>query len=127
MTRRLPEGPWDPTKIPRIQILMSQDVLLVGVGGVSFPLVETLIGPTRSVRKIQLDELHRSHNPKVGGSNPPPATIIRRFGPIREVRPFCCLGIYPPNRQTTSRGVPFRQRALEDAGTFSPSRTRRAA
>jgi len=32
MTRRLPEGRWDPTKIPRIQILMSQDIFLVGVG-----------------------------------------------------------------------------------------------
>jgi hypothetical protein len=40
MTRRVPEGPWDPTKIPRIQILMSQDVCLVGVGVVPFPQVE---------------------------------------------------------------------------------------
>ena len=40
MTRRVPEGPWDPSKIPRIQILMSQDVCLVGVGVVPFPQVE---------------------------------------------------------------------------------------
>jgi hypothetical protein len=60
MTRRLPEGPWDPTKIPRIQILMSQDVFLVGVGDVAFPQVESQIGRTRSVREIQLDEVHRS-------------------------------------------------------------------
>ena len=40
MTRRLPEGPWDPTKIPRIQILMSQGDFLVGVGGVAFTQVE---------------------------------------------------------------------------------------
>jgi hypothetical protein len=33
MTRRLPEGPWDLTKIPRIPFWMSQDVFLVGVGG----------------------------------------------------------------------------------------------
>ena len=32
------------------------------VGGVSFPQVEIQILLTRSVRKIQLDELHRSHN-----------------------------------------------------------------
>jgi hypothetical protein len=51
MTRRLPEGPWDPTKIPRIQILMSRVVFLVGADGVPFPQVETQIGRTRSVRK----------------------------------------------------------------------------
>ena len=50
MTRRLPEGPWDPTKIPRIQISMSQKVFLVAVGGVSFPQVEGQIGRTRPVR-----------------------------------------------------------------------------
>ena len=72
MTRRLPEGPWDPTKIPRIQILMSPDVFLVGANGDPSPQVETQIGQTPSVREVQLDEPHRSHNPKVGGSNPPP-------------------------------------------------------
>jgi len=40
VTRRLPEGPWDPTKIPRIQILMSLDAFLVGMGGVIFTQVE---------------------------------------------------------------------------------------
>jgi hypothetical protein len=74
MTRRLPEGPWDPTKIPRIQILMSQVVFLVGMGGLPSPQVEGQIEHTRAVREIQLDGPHRSHNPKVGGSNPPPAT-----------------------------------------------------
>ena len=37
MTRRLPEGPWDPTKIPRIQILMSQDGFLVESVASYFP------------------------------------------------------------------------------------------
>ena len=55
-----PEGRWDPTKIPRIQVLMSPCVLLVGVGGVFVPQVESQIGRTRSVREIQLDELHSS-------------------------------------------------------------------
>src|ERR1700722_13910119 len=91
MTRRLPEGPWDPTKIPRIQILMSRVVFLVGTGGIPFPQVESQIGRTVSVRKIQLDKTDRSHNPKVGGSNPPPATQKDAgHGPIREDRPFCC-------------------------------------
>ena len=56
MTRRVPEGPWDPTKIPRIQILMSWVVFLVETGGIPFPQVESQIGRTRSVRKIQLDK-----------------------------------------------------------------------
>src|ERR1700722_17365260 len=56
MTRRLPEGPWDPTKIPRIHILMSRVVFLVGTGGIPFPQVESQIGRTVSVRKIQLDK-----------------------------------------------------------------------
>jgi hypothetical protein len=74
VTRRLPEGPWDPKKIPRIQILMSRDVFLVRVGGPPFPQLEGQIGRTRSVHAFQLDGADRSHNPKVGGSNPPPAT-----------------------------------------------------
>ena len=60
MTRRLPEGRWDLRKIPRISILMSQDDLLVGAGSVTFTQVEGQIGGTRLVRKIQLDERHRS-------------------------------------------------------------------
>ena len=61
MTRRLPEGSvGSTTKIPRIQILMSPDVLLVGTGRVPFPQLEGRIGQTRSVRKVQLDEPHRS-------------------------------------------------------------------
>ena len=35
MTRGLPEGPWDPTKIPRIQNLMSGVEFLLGMGGVA--------------------------------------------------------------------------------------------
>ena len=62
MTRRLPEGPWDPTKIPRIQILMSRVVFLVGVGGATSSQVESQIGRTRSVRQVQLDGTNRSHN-----------------------------------------------------------------
>jgi hypothetical protein len=41
MTRRLPEGPWDPTKIPRTQIFMSQGAFLVARDGVPFSQVET--------------------------------------------------------------------------------------
>jgi hypothetical protein len=37
MTRRLPEGPRDPTKIPRIQILMSLAVFLVAMEVSHFP------------------------------------------------------------------------------------------
>ncbi len=32
-----------------------------------------VVGRTSKVRRVQLDETNRSHNPKVGGSNPPPA------------------------------------------------------
>jgi hypothetical protein len=39
---------------------MSEVIVLVGAGGVSFPQLEGQIGQTRSVRKILLDELHRS-------------------------------------------------------------------
>ena len=46
MTRRLPEGPWDPTKIPRIQILMSKGVFLVRVCGVALAQIEGQIGRT---------------------------------------------------------------------------------
>ena len=49
MTRRLPEGPWDPSKVPRIQILMSQDVFLVGASVVLSPQVEDRVG--RSCRQ----------------------------------------------------------------------------
>jgi len=75
MTRRLPEGRWDPTKIRRIQNLMSEVGSLVCVGGVQLSQVESQIGRTRSVRKIQLDGTNPSHNPKIGGSHPSRATI----------------------------------------------------
>jgi hypothetical protein len=34
MARGLPEAPWDPTKIPRIQIFMSEAGSQVDVSGV---------------------------------------------------------------------------------------------
>ena len=67
MTRRLPEGSWDPTKIPRFQNLMSEARSQVGVGGIQSSQVKALVEGTRKVREIQLDGLRRSHNPKVGG------------------------------------------------------------
>jgi hypothetical protein len=120
MTRRLPEGPLDPTKIPRIPILVSQDVFLVSMGGVSLPLLEDQIGRTRSVRRVQLDGTNRSHNPKVGGSNPAPATqksVYRilagccyvgqsRDQPDKAVRPsgvLCERGIRPRLGRLTTR------------------------
>ncbi len=43
-----------------------------------------------------LDGSDGAHNPKVGGSNPPPATNETcRPGPIRAGRPFCCP--HPPS------------------------------
>src|ERR1700722_12653173 len=69
MTRRLPEGPWDPTKIPRFLILMSQDDFLVGVGSLIFPQVEGQTRRTRSVRKNQLDGTNGSHNPTISVSS----------------------------------------------------------
>jgi len=41
MTRGLPEGLWDPTKIPRIRNFVSHAGSLVDVGGVLFFLVDT--------------------------------------------------------------------------------------
>ena len=40
MTRDLPEGPWDPTKIPRIQNSLSQVASLLSVGWVAFLQLE---------------------------------------------------------------------------------------
>jgi len=40
MTRDLPEGPWDPTKIPRIQNSLSEVASLLSVGCVAFPQLE---------------------------------------------------------------------------------------
>ena len=66
---------------------MSQLVFLVGVGVVLFTQVESQISQTRSVRLVQLDRTNRSHNPKVGGSNPPPATKIAVRAPLFGVGP----------------------------------------
>ena len=77
VTRGLHEGPWDPTKIPRIQILMSQDIFLAEAGGEPCPQVEGQMERTGSVRKVLLDVTDRSHNPRVGGSNPPPRRLMR--------------------------------------------------
>jgi hypothetical protein len=107
VTRRLPEGPWDPTKIPRIQILMSRDVFLVRVGGPPFPQVESQIGRTRSVHAFQLDGTDRSHNPKVGGSNPPPPLTERRKGPLLGSGPSGTPGGIP--RQIPRTGVPLKR------------------
>jgi hypothetical protein len=40
MTRRLPEGRWNPTKIPRIQNFMSETRSLLSVGGVASPQLD---------------------------------------------------------------------------------------
>jgi hypothetical protein len=55
MTRGLPEGRCDPTKIPRIQIFRSRDGFLVAADVGTFPQVETQIGRTCNVRSDQLD------------------------------------------------------------------------
>jgi hypothetical protein len=65
---------WNPTKIPRIQNSLSEGGSLVAMGAASLSQVKVLIGRTTKVCKVQLDESNGSHNPKVGGSNPPPAT-----------------------------------------------------
>jgi len=60
ITRRVPEGLWDPTKIPGIQDSLSVGGFLFSVGGVALSQIDTHIGPTRSVRQIQLDGTKRS-------------------------------------------------------------------
>ena len=86
-TRRLPEGPWDPTKIPRIQILMSQDVCLVGVGVVPFPQVER-----------QSDELDES----VDSSRTDRIGLITRRSEVQILPP-------PPTNRWSVRLVPRAQ------------------
>jgi len=77
ITRRVPEGLWDPTKIPGIQDSLSVGGFLFSVGGVALSQIDTHIGPTRSVRQIQLDGTKRSHNLKVAGLNSASAAYRR--------------------------------------------------
>ncbi len=46
VTRGLLEGPWDPTKIPPIQVSTSEAASLLGVGDVAFTQLKTQIGQT---------------------------------------------------------------------------------
>jgi hypothetical protein len=72
-------------KIPRIQNSVPQVVFLLSVDDAALSQLGTQISPTRSVHKVRLDGTPRSHNPKVGDSNPPPATksSVRRPGRVR--------------------------------------------
>ena len=65
-------------EIPRIQILMSQDVFLVGVRGDPLPLVESPIVRTRRFREIQLDRAHRSASHNFGEVRPPDRLWLAR-------------------------------------------------
>ncbi len=68
---------------------MSQNVSLAGAVGVPLSQVEGLIGQTRSVRKVQLDELYRSHNL---------TTRVQGIGPSRGTT--CPLSLFPPGRRS---------------------------
>jgi hypothetical protein len=78
----VPESWRDPTKVPRIQISMSEAASQPSVGGVAFTQLKTRIEQTPFVRLVQLDGIYGSHNPKVGGSSPPRHRVRRRSGPL---------------------------------------------
>jgi hypothetical protein len=50
MGRRLPKGPWDPAKIPRIRICLPHASSLVNMGDVPLDQLDDRIGRTGSVR-----------------------------------------------------------------------------
>ena len=60
--RRRPEGREESHENPTDSDFGVTGPFLVGVDGISFPQVGKQIGQTRSVRLVQLDETHRSHN-----------------------------------------------------------------
>jgi hypothetical protein len=83
VTRRLPEGPWDPTKIPRIQISMSGAPSLLGVGGVALAQLKAEIGRTQAV---QLDDKNRSIWWTIRGQR---GTSENCVCPARRIKPPC--------------------------------------
>ena len=60
-------------------------------------------GPGQSTTFVVITP--RSHNPKVGGSNPPPATQEPQGGAGPWDRPFCCAEIYPTLNPTNGNTV----------------------
>src|SRR3954452_20629078 len=71
-----------------------------------------------------------THNPKVGGSNPPPATIASRSGPVRKRRPSplrgeCAGGHAADAVSSASYGLLSLFRAVRFSPEFDPIRDAR--